>query len=147
MSQIDELKQFKELLDNGVITEDEFGQKKKEILSRSVHQDQNINGLIQSVRRIPEKTGLQSSRSKIVAGLLGILFGTFGIHNFYLGYKSKAIIQLILTLIGVLTSVLVIGIFIIIATYMWGLVEGILILISSGNSRWHVDAEGNDLQD
>lgn len=33
-------------------------------------------------------------KSKIVAGLLGIFLGTYGVHNFYLGYTKKAIVQL-----------------------------------------------------
>ena len=32
-------------------------------------------------------------KSKLVAGLLGIFLGGFGVHNFYLGYNKKAIIQ------------------------------------------------------
>ncbi len=30
-------------------------------------------------------------KSKIVAGILGILLGAFGVHNFYLGYTGKAV--------------------------------------------------------
>ena len=35
------------------------------------------------------------AKSKLVAGLLGIFLGTFGVHNFYLGYTGKAITQLV----------------------------------------------------
>ena len=40
------------------------------------------------------------AKSKLVAGLLGIFLGTFGVHNFYLGYTGKAITQLVLTIVG-----------------------------------------------
>ena len=33
------------------------------------------------------------TKSKLAAGLLGIFFGSLGIHNFYSGYTKKAIIQ------------------------------------------------------
>ncbi len=61
-------------------------------------------------------------KSKEIAGLLGIFLGCFGAHNFYLGYTSKAVAQLLLTTIG---SCLVIGPVI---AWVWGLVEGIMCL-------------------
>lgn len=39
------------------------------------------------------------SEKKLVAGLLGILLGTFAIHKFYLGYTKVGIIQLIIGLV------------------------------------------------
>ena len=62
-------------------------------------------------------------KSKLVAGLLGIFLGAFGIHNFYLGYTTKAIIQLLLGTVG--TIACGIGP---IASSIWGLIEGIFIL-------------------
>lgn len=63
------------------------------------------------------------AKSKIGAGLLGILLGYLGIHNFYLGYNSKAIAQILLTVVGWIFFGL--GP---IAASIWGLVEGIEIL-------------------
>ena len=77
------------------------------------------------------------AKSKIVAGILGILLGSLGIHNFYLGFTKKAVIQLILTLL-VFTSFI---------SAIWGLVEGILILVSKPGEQWHRDASGAELQD
>ena len=37
-------------------------------------------------------------KSKTAAGLLGIFLGVYGVHNFYLGYYKKAVIQLVATL-------------------------------------------------
>ncbi|GAA4166377.1 NINE protein [Chryseobacterium ginsenosidimutans] len=39
------------------------------------------------------------SEKKLVAGLLGILLGTFAIHKFYLGYTKTGIIQLVLSIV------------------------------------------------
>lgn len=78
---------------------------------------------------------VQQGKSKLVAGLLGIFLGTFGIHNFYLGYTTKAVIQLCITLltcgIGAVVSLI------------WGIVEGILILCGSIS----VDGKGIPLVD
>ena len=74
-------------------------------------------------------------KSKIAAGLLGILIGALGIHNFYLGYTGKGIAQLLI-------SVLSFGLLAFIPA-IWGLIEGILILTGSIN----VDANGIPLAD
>ena len=31
---------------------------------------------------------MEGNKSKMAAGLLGIFLGTFGVHNFYLGYTT-----------------------------------------------------------
>ena len=73
----------------------------------------------------------RSQRSRLVAGLLGILLGGLGVHNFYLGFNTRAVIQILVTIctcgIGAI----------------WGLVEGILILAKNIN----VDADGMPLSD
>lgn len=74
-------------------------------------------------------------KSKIAAGLLGIFLGSFGVHNFYLGYTGKAIAQLLITLLTCGFGAFV--------SSIWGLIEGILILTGSINT----DANGNPLQD
>ena len=61
-----------------------------------------------------------NQRSKLAAALLALFLGAFGIHNFYLGYTNKAIIQLVL---GILCCGTVSGI--------WGFIEGIMILTES----------------
>ncbi len=75
------------------------------------------------------------SKSKTAAGILGIIFGTFGIHNFYLGNTSKAVAQLLLGTVG---SCLLVGPII---SYIWGLIEGIQII--SGEIA--VDADNHSL--
>ena len=74
-------------------------------------------------------------KSKVAAGLLGIFLGALGVHNFYLGYTSKAVVQLLLTLLscGALGVV----------SEIWGLIEGIQILTGAINT----DAKGIPLKD
>lgn len=78
-------------------------------------------------------------KSKLAAGLLGIFLGGLGIHNFYLGYQKKALIQLLVSVIG---GVLTCGIASA-AIQIWGLIEGIMIL--SGSIA--VDGKGAPLKD
>lgn len=74
-------------------------------------------------------------KSKLAAGLFGIFLGTFGVHNFYLGFTGKAVTQLLITVLscGFLSPV----------SGIWGLIEGILIL--SGDQK--KDASGVPLKD
>lgn len=73
------------------------------------------------------------AKSKLVAGLLGIFLGGFGVHRFYLGYTTIGITQIVVT-------VLTCGI-----GSLWGLVEGILYL--TGANGFTTDAEGRPLRD
>ncbi len=72
-------------------------------------------------------------KSRVAAGILGILLGGFGVHNFYLGYTNKAILQIVVTIFTC-------GI-----GSLWGLVEGILILTK--NPSYLTDANGVPLAD
>ena len=36
---------------------------------------------------------------KVLAGVMGILFGTFGVHKFILGYTQEGIIQLVISVV------------------------------------------------
>lgn len=80
-------------------------------------------------------------KSKILAGLLALFFGCFGVHNFYLGYTGKAVTQLVLTIVGFLLCCIVIGVFLVLGIYIWSFIEGIMILCGKINC----DAQGNPL--
>lgn len=84
-----------------------------------------------------------NAKSKMAAGLLGIFLGQFGVHNFYLGYTGKAVAQLLLTIFGYILAIFIVGIFMVAAAGIWGLVEGIMILSGSINT----DANGIPLKD
>ena len=81
----------------------------------------------------------QALKSKLVAGLLGILLGGLGIHRFYLGYNAIGIIQVVVT-VGLAIPTCGVGA---LAGHLWGLVEGILILTGNINK----DAQGRPLAD
>ena len=77
------------------------------------------------------KTRPEGAKSKIAAGLMGVLLGGLGVHRFYLGYVGIGIAQIIVTLV----------------TFgfggLWGFIEGILILTGTINK----DASGMPLTD
>lgn len=69
----------------------------------------------------------QPQKSKLVAGLLGIFLGGFGVHNFYLGFTTRAVIQIVVSLVTCGIGA------------WWGIIEGILILCGRYTT---VDANG-----
>lgn len=80
------------------------------------------------------KEGLASAggdNKKILAGILAIVFGQLGVHKFILGYQKEGIILLVATVIGYATMCLIIGSFIVMATAIVGLIEGIIYLTKS----------------
>jgi TM2 domain-containing membrane protein YozV len=71
-----------------------------------------------------------SDKQKLVAGLLGILLGWLGVGRFYTGHTGLGVAQLVLSLVTCgLGSI-------------WGLIDGILILVNGGT-----DAQGRPLRD
>lgn len=69
-------------------------------------------------------------KSKVAAGVLGIILGGIGAHRFYLGYIWIGVLQIILTFFTCGFAAI------------WGFIEGILILCNSGITT---DADGNPL--
>ena len=58
------------------------------------------------------------TKSRVVAGVLGILLGALGIHKFYLGYTGTGVVHVVLALLVITAPV----------SAIVGLIEGILYL-------------------
>ncbi|GII25370.1 hypothetical protein Pme01_49670 [Planosporangium mesophilum] len=71
-----------------------------------------------------------SDKSKVVAGILGILLGGFGVGRFYTGHIGIGVAQLVVSLVTCGLG------------HFWGLIEGIMILVNGGT-----DSEGRVLRD
>ena len=87
MSNIDELEKLSELKNKGIITPEEFEQKKNALLNHSLEQNDFWT----------------SPKSRTTYALLGFFLGLLGVHNFYLGRKIQGFFQLlpvILIIIG-----------------------------------------------
>ena len=72
---------------------------------------------------------ISKKRSRILAGLLGIFLGIFGVHRFYLGYKEIGTLQIVVTILTCFVG------------GVWGILEGILIFLRIMDK----DALGNQL--
>lgn len=68
---------------------------------------------------------------KVLAGVLGIIFGGLGVHKFILGYNKEGVILLALWIIGAVLSCVGIGVLLIWALGIIGLIEGIIYLTKS----------------
>ncbi len=73
------------------------------------------------------------AKSRMVAGILGILLGGFGVHRFYLGFTGIGVLQIVVTIVTC-----GIGAF-------WGLIEGIMIL--TNQPSFQRDATGRPLRE
>lgn len=71
-----------------------------------------------------------SDKSKVVAGVLGIVLGGFGAGRFYIGDTRTGVLQIVVTVVTCGLG------------HFWGVIDGILILINGG-----VDAQGRVLRD
>lgn len=63
------------------------------------------------------------AEKKVVAGILGILLGSLGVHKFMLGYTKEGLIMCLVTVLTLFFASPIIGII--------GLVEGIIYLTKS----------------
>ncbi|MBE6894883.1 MAG: TM2 domain-containing protein [Ruminococcaceae bacterium] len=77
-------------------------------------------------------SAVSGQKSKFIAGILAILLGTLGIHNFYLGYTKKGVTQLLLFVF-----------FLGWISFIWGIVDGVRIFCD----KVVCDAKGVPLSD
>ena len=75
----------------------------------------------------PYASVARTDKDRVVAGVLGILLGSLGIHKFYLGYNTAGFIMLGVTILGSLVSFGLAGAVI----WVIGFVEGIIYLTKS----------------
>lgn len=68
-------------------------------------------------------------QKKMIAGILGIVLGGFGVHKFFLGYTKEGIIMLVVSLVTCGAGAMVMG--------PIGLIEGILYLTKSDDEFYN----------
>ena len=74
----------------------------------------------------------ETFQKKLIAGLLGIFLGGWGIHKFFLGYKQAGITMLVVWAIATVIGWVVPPVRIAISLlHLVGLIEGILYLVKS----------------
>ena len=79
---------------------------------------QNNIGNNQQTQNSEQLQTVTGQKSKAVAAILALFLGSFGAHDFYLGYKKQGIIKIVLTITIVASFV----------TYLWTLIDLIKIL-------------------
>ena len=77
MSNAEELAKYKQLLDDRVITQEDFDKKKEQLLNSN------------------ESTGLTTDNTWLVTLLLCLFVGFLGVHRFYVGKVGTGILHLI----------------------------------------------------
>lgn len=70
---------------------------------------------------VPQQTTVDAPKSKVAAGVLGILLGSLGVHKFYLGQIGLGILYVVFSWTGIPGLI--------------GLIEGIIYLVSS-DEKW-----------
>lgn len=106
----------------------QFGQQQ---YGQPQYAQQPIGGMVNQYQPQMMQSG---GKSRMAAGILGLLLGGLGIHNFYLGYTGKGLTQLLITVLSFGLLAFVSGI--------WGLIEGIMILTDKN----YLDADGFPLE-
>lgn len=112
--------------------QNQFGQQNpQQQFGQQQYAQQPIGGMVNQYQPQMMQSG---GKSRMAAGILGLLLGGLGIHNFYLGYTGKAVAQLLITVLsfGILAFI----------PAIWGLIEGIMILTDKN----YLDADGFPLE-
>ncbi|WP_234995198.1 TM2 domain-containing protein [Ruegeria meonggei] len=78
-------------------------------------------------QQLIEQRIANDSKNIFVAYLLWFFVGMFGGHRFYLGESKSAIIMLVLTILGFVSAILIVGYFILLGVCIWVLVDAFLI--------------------
>lgn len=73
-----------------------------------------------------------AKKSKVATAILAIFFGALGVHNFYLGFTKRAVIQLLISVLSFGIGAPVIAI--------WAFIEGIFYL--TAHEGYTTDARG-----
>ncbi len=76
-------------------------------------------------------------KQKLVAGLLALFLGMYGVHNFYLGYITKGVIQVVGTVLSFILCFVLIGYISLFGIWIWVLVEAIMLFTG------HISVDGN----
>ena len=81
-----------------------------------------------------------SDKKKIVAVLLSLLLGTFGVHRFYLGRAGSGAAMLVMSILGWLTTGIFVGFIFVAIVGIWDVIDFFRILFNG-----MPDAQGRKL--
>lgn len=78
-------------------------------------------------------------KSVVLAYVLWFFLGGFGAHRFYLGKTVSAIIMLAMTVLGILTSVIGIGLIFLIIVGIWWVIDAVLIFLAAQKANNNIN--------
>jgi len=96
--------------------------------------NETANEAKETVHEVKEgwnQTTQGTDNKKMLAGILAIVLGIFGVHKFILGYNKEGIILLAIFLVSIPLTCIVIGAFTMYIPAIIGLIEGIIYLTKS----------------
>ncbi|PFG28131.1 TM2 domain-containing protein [Corynebacterium renale] len=74
-------------------------------------------------------------KNRTLAGILGLVFGAFGVHNFYVGFKRKALVQVGLALFTALFMNNAAGNLLYLGLIVWSFLDAICIFLKKGQYK------------
>ena len=108
---------------------DTFDSGKQEEKSFADEAKSTANEFTEGAKKAFDDVG--GENKKMLVGILAIILGSLGVHKFILGYQKEGFILLGASIIGYITVCFVVGSFILLATGVVGLIEGIIYLTKS----------------
>lgn len=87
-------------------------------------------------------SGAGGDNKKVLAGLLGIFLGGFGVHKFILGYQKEGFILLGITIAAFVLSCIGVGLLFVWVPGIIGLIEGIIYITKSDEEFYNTYQAG-----
>ena len=112
-------------------TNDEFDSTKKRMDDSSDSFEKEAKNTANEFKESWNEVTNSADNKKMLAGLLAIFLGTFGVHKFILGYNKEGIILLGIFLVSLPLTCIIIGAFTMYIPGIIGLIEGIIYLTKS----------------
>lgn len=78
-------------------------------------------------------------KSVVLAYVLWFFLGGFGAHRFYLGKTVSAIIMLAMTMLGIITSVIGVGLIFLVIVGIWWVIDAVLIFLAAQKANKSID--------
>ncbi len=133
------------------MSEESLGDKAKEVASEAADKAKEVasdaaDAAKEAASDIKEEWNKMTNsgdNKKMLAGLLAIFLGAFGVHKFILGYQKEGIIMLVITIVGIVLSCIGIGVFVVWGVGLIGLIEGIMYLTKSDEEFYNTYQAGS----